>query len=234
MIFLGGGGMLSQAVIYALHLDLKVDGVCCQIGDPCVPKLKKFNISILETNKPNIDLIPMFDKLSDAKVFSINNKFILEDQLLASGPLFFNIHNGLIQNYRGVAEVCIFAAICKGETKYGVTLHQILPNQKVDCGPVIDQLKFTVTADDDFSAIMKKSLNYCQKIFEDNVESIIGNRYKKTYFKLSNITYSYKDLPTICSASLPHKLIKASNFGYYEPYFAKLVQFVDASYKSKK
>lgn len=229
MFFIGGGSLLTQAVSYALKVGMKIDAVCVPIGDSSLPRLKRSNVFILESNNPNTDVIGILDKLSDKIVLSINNKFILEDFLLTSGPTFFNIHNGLVQHYRGISEVCIFSAICAGETEYGVTLHQLLPSQKVDSGPVVAQIKFSIESTDEFFVVMKKSLEACQKIFEINIDNIVSNKYESNYVELFNTAFTYKDVARLCVETEPGKLIKATNFGAFKAFFPKLVLAVDSA-----
>lgn len=227
MFFIGGGALLSQAVDFALKVGAKVDAVCVPIGDSSLPRLKRSNVFILESNNPNTEVIGILDRLSDKIVFSINNKFILNDCLLTSGPVFFNIHNGLVQYYRGISEVCVFSAICAGETEYGVTLHKILPSHKVDSGPVVDQIKFSIESTDEFVDVMKKSLEACQKIFELNIGNIISNNYVSNYVEIFNTAFSYNDVARICDETEPDKLIKATNFGAFKAFFPKLVLAID-------
>ncbi len=224
MIFVGGGSLLSQAVAHALERGLDVDVVSCPVADPAVPKLKRLNVSVLESNTPNIDLMPVMEAAKTAKVFSINNGFILSDALLSSGPEFFNIHNGLVQRYRGIAEVCIFAAICSGEREYGVTLHRLLPNQKVDAGPVVAQLAFGIDADADFSTVMTRSLGACRRIFEENAALVANDEYEASYTELSGSAYSYKDVHRLCLAAEPERLARASHLGVYRNFFTRLEQ----------
>jgi len=229
MIFIGGGSLLTQAVSYSLTLGLRVDAVCVPVGDPSIPRLKKNNVFILQSNNPTTEVVKILDRLSDKIVFSVNNQFILGDSLLTLGPNYYNIHNGLVQNYRGIGEVCIFAAICNGETKYGATLHQIQQGQKVDSGRVIDQIQFSIKPKDDFYVVMKNSLEACQKIFEINIQRIVDNKYFSNYVELFNTAYSYKDIGRICAASEPGRLIRASSFRDFKVYFPKLVLAVDAA-----
>lgn len=229
MLFIGGGFLLTQAVSYALKVGVKIDAVCVPIGDPSLLRLKRSNVFILESNNPNTDVIGILHRLSDKIVFSINNKFILDDFLLKSGPTFFNIHNGLVQHYRGIGEVCVFSAICAGETEYGVTLHQLLPGQKVDSGSVVAQTKFKIESTDDFFVVMKKSLEACQKIFEINIDNIVSNRYESNYVELFNTALSYKNVARLCVETEPGKLIKATSFGAFKAFFPKLVSAVDSA-----
>lgn len=229
MIFVGGGALLTQAVSCAYKLGLSVDVVCCPVGDPSIPGLKKLDVVILETENPNVDLFPILSDLKGDAAFSINNKYILGDALLCSGVDFFNIHNGLIQRYRGAAEVCIFAALCKGEQRYGVTLHRILPSQKVDSGPVVAQLEFDIATDDVFSTVLTKSLDACQNIFELNVESVVTGTYRTNDVELFDSAYSYKNLAQICAEADACGFAKASNLGPYAAFFPKLKALVESS-----
>lgn len=229
MIFVGGGDLLTQAVSCAHKLGLNVDVVCCPVGDPSIPRLKKLDVAILEAENPNVDLLPILDDLKGNVAFSINNKYILGNGLLCSSVNFFNIHNGLTQRYRGAAEVCIFAALCKGEQRYGVTLHKILPSQKVDSGPVIAQLEFDIATDDVFSTVLTKSLDACQKIFELNVESVVTGTYRANDVELFDSEYSYKKLAQICVEADALGFAKASKLGPYAALFPKLKALVESS-----
>lgn len=229
MIFVGGGALLTQAVSFARKLELNIDLVCCPVGDSSIPRLKMLGVAILEAENPNIDLLPILDDLEGDVAFSINNKYILSDALLSSGVNFFNVHNGLIQRYRGAAEVCIFAALCRGEQRYGVTLHKLLPCQNVDSGPVVAQLEFDIAPDDVFSKVLTKSLAACQKIFELNVENVTAGTYTANNVELFDSAYSYKDLPRICVEADPLGFAKASNLGLYTAFFPKLKALIDSS-----
>lgn len=222
MIFIGGGALLTRAVAHVVRSGHAVEVVCCPAGDVCLPRLRKLDVPIFESNQPNVDLVPILKKLRGKTAFSINNKFILSDILLDSRVAFFNIHNGLVQWYRGVSEVCIFAAICRGERQYGVTLHQLLPGQKVDSGPVVAQRTFDILSDDVFSSVLTKSLAACQAIFEENVETILDARYVVHAVELAGATYSYRDLARICSEADIAALGRARAIGPYAAFFPKL------------
>lgn len=232
MIFIGSGGLLTQAVNHAFNLGVMIEAVYCPIRDSSVPKLKKLNLSVVETNNPNIDLLPVLKNLKGIKVFSINNKFILDDPLLESGHDFFNIHNGLVQSYRGIAEVCIFAAICRGEKRYGVTLHKLLPGQAVDSGPVVGQMEFDIELEGDYFAVMRRSLEACQNIFEENLMDIIDGKYASNYVELLDNAYSYKDIQQILKSADPTRLSRACNLGFYKPFLPKLAQFIEDTRRS--
>ena len=144
MYFIGSGALLNHAVAYCLSLGLKVDGASCTPGDSAIARLRTLQIPVDECIDPNAHVSMITSTCTDGVIFSINNPRRIDDGLLVAGPLFFNVHNGLVQRYRGIAEICIFAAICRGENIYGVTLQQLKPAHKIDTGPVISQIEFAI------------------------------------------------------------------------------------------
>lgn len=228
MILIGRGALLSRAARFAKASRTAVDLVCCPHGDPtCVP-LKSIGIRVLETNDPNTELPSMLDACSDGVAFSINNKHIIHDELLCSGVSFFNIHSGLVQQYRGIPEICIFAALCKGDQHYGVTLHRILPRQRVDSGPVISQQQFAITPADGFSTVLANSLHACQSVFESNVLQTIANNLITSDIKTCLESYSYRDVTRLCREAQSDCLSRASDFGIYATAFPRLKSMVDS------
>lgn len=229
MILVGGGSLVARAIRYCERENLAIDLVCCRRGDVSAPRFRNSGAIVLETDDPNTDLLPLLRTCKDGVAFSINNSHILGDTLLAAGVSFFNVHNGLVQQYRGRGEVCVFAGICKGEQRYGVTLHRIVENQKVDSGPVIAQLAFEVAGDDTFSDLMSRSLDACQRIFECNVKRILENNYIVEDVETVGPVYSYKDVSRLCVEAGSDRLSRASNFGPYEHFFPKLKSIVDSA-----
>ena len=228
MILVGGGALLSRAARYAKQLRLRVDLACCPPGDASRWALKEIGIPLLETSDPNADLPSMLEKCSDGVAFSINNRYILRDELLCAGVSFFNVHSGLVQKYRGLSEVCVFAALCGGEQSYGVTLHRILPGQRVDAGPVISQLQFKIADNDGFEHVLTNCLYACQKIFESNASQIVSKNFKSTNVEVSKEAYSYKNLIKLCRNADAACLSRASRFGVYATVFPKLKGTVES------
>lgn len=228
MFFLGSGSLLSQAVHHTRAVGINIDLVCCPFGDSALPRLKKLGVPVLESNDPNVDLLPHLNSREDSQLFSLNNKHILTDAILKSGPECFNIHNGLVQKYRGLAEICIFAALCNGEDRYGVTLQKLLPNQKVDAGPILAQRAFLLNDGDSFHQVMKRSLDCCVEIFKDNIVDISKNIYDSYYVEVSQHAYSYKDIGRLCAGAGPDRFSKASNLGPYRAFFPRLMAAVSA------
>ena len=186
------------------------------------------DVPVFETENPNIDLLQIFNRFKGETVFSINNRYIFGDELLCAGIDFFNVHNGLVQKYRGAPQVCIFAALCKCEQRYGVTLHKILPNQKVDSGPVVAQLEFDIDTDDVFSNVFTKSLDACQEIFELNVENLVIGDYTESEVQFSDSEYTYRNLAQIRAQADACGFAKASNLGPYAAFFPKFKTIVES------
>ena len=229
MYFIGSGSLLNHAVMHVLSLGLDVDLVCCAISDSAIPRLKSLNVKILESNNPTKDLPSCLVSTGRKLVFSINNKFILGDNLLSIDATFINIHNGLLQNYRGIGEVCIFFALCNYEKSYGVTLHQILPGGEVDSGPIFDQLEFLILEHDDFSVVMKNSIEVCKKIFEKNIMAIIEGRCTVNLPKNLGPIYTYKILSEALGPIDAKQLDKARNLGAFKNYLPRLNGILEAN-----
>lgn len=232
MILIGGGALLSRAAAYAKRSGLAVDFVCCPPKDLSCIALKRLGIPFNETSDPNNSLVPILKECSDNVAFSINNQHILGDALLSAGVSFFNIHSGLVQKYRGRAEVCMFIALCRGERRYGATLHRILPKQGVDAGPVIAQLAFEVSDRDRFADVLTKTVTACQSIFEANVSRVLTNNFTTVNVPISERPYSYKDLAKICREANPARLARASDFGDYAESFPRLKSTLESILQS--
>lgn len=221
MYFIGSGALLYQAVSYAYRSGYQIDGICLPYGDFVAKKLLRMGLNLFEANSPE-HLLSIFTKLEEKVVFSINNKYLLSDSLLEKYPRVFNIHNGLVQNYRGISEVCLFAAICRGDNQYGATLHQLLPAQKVDAGPVVRQSCFAFSINETFEEALKKSLDNCQKLFELSLSGIIDGSLVPIAIEVAPKAYSYQDLKTIVATADPQRLANASKLGIYSGFFPKL------------
>jgi methionyl-tRNA formyltransferase len=196
-----------------------VDGICCAPGDPAIARVRKLGVAVLESTDPNKEW-PAHLRTSDDKiVFSINNRTLLGESLLSCGAKFFNVHNGLVQRYRGIAEVCIFAALCRGEERYGVTLHQVLPRQKVDTGPVVAQLEFAIGREDCFADVLKHSLDACRTIFECNIRNVAAGTYEAAAVAPAQAALTYKDLAWLAAGVDAARLTRASALGRYAGFF---------------
>jgi folate-dependent phosphoribosylglycinamide formyltransferase PurN len=229
MYFVGSGALLYHAANFSLAAGLRVECVCCPPADPAVARLRNQGVAVVESTQPNETLRPIVDASTDGVVFSINNKHIIEDELLARGARFFNVHNGLVQDYRGIAEVCVFAALCRGETRYGATLQQLLPGQGVDAGPAVAQLEFPIRAADRFSDVLQHSLAACQRVFEMNVVAIASNAHETAVLGTAKAALSYKDVHALCADADPERLARASNLGRYAGFFPRLRSLIESA-----
>jgi methionyl-tRNA formyltransferase len=223
MFFIGSGSLLYAAVDFALCQGHAVDGVCCPPGDSSGRRLEKRGVTLVFSSTPNVTLPRLMGNLSNQVVFSVNNSHILSDILLRSGPRFFNIHNGLVQGYRGLAEVCIVAALCHGETRYGATLQEVLPQQKVDAGPVIAQLDCAVGQNDGFAELLPQSLNNCQRLFELHLDDVLMGRIIEHMVPIADRALSYENLSEVLAACHdPARLTRAARLGPYAGFFPRL------------
>lgn len=233
MLFIGSGSLLHDAVKFALSKGKSVDGVVCPVGDGAIAKLNKLGVVILESNNPNSELPFIENQSSDGVVFSINNKHILSDALLASRLQFFNVHNGLVQYYRGIAEVCVLAALCQGARQYGVTLQRLLPNQKVDCGPVVSQISFDFTESETFADVFSRSLSLCKEIFEKNLMQIQLGSNEELVLPTALHAWGYRDISKLLSSSSGSPRIKrACELGHYAALLPRLRDEIHAFFRS--
>jgi methionyl-tRNA formyltransferase len=222
MYFIGSGALLNSAIAYASTAGLRVDGACCPPQDAASARLRTLGVDVLECADPNREAAAIARNCSDGIVFSVNNKQLLGDALLSSGPAFFNVHNGLTQRYRGIAEICIFAAVCRGEQCYGATLQRLLPGRRVDSGPIVAQVSFPIEATDRFADVLEKSLHACRQLFEANVANIASGAYQAQEADAAAAALRYRDISAIAAQSEPARLAKACDLGRYAGFFPTL------------
>jgi hypothetical protein len=229
MFFLGAGALLHHAAHYSLRAGLPVAGICCPSGDSAMPRLRARGLTVMESADPNEDLPRLMGRRSGGIVFSINNRQIIKDELLAGGAEFFNVHNGLVQDFRGIAEVCIFAAVCAGAVRYGATLQRLLPGHKVDSGPVVAQIEFPIGPDDRFCDVLQRSLEACRDLFESQVHAVASNRVQTRLVGTSKAALRYEDVPALCAAADPARLALAADLGRYRGFLPRLASLIDSS-----
>lgn len=229
MYFIGSGALLWQALNYCVLNRLPIDGVCCPKGDRIVPRYKKVCNNVVISDNPNAVMDNVVETTRDGVVFSVNNKHILSDEMLLSSLQFYNIHNGLVQSYRGIAEVCVFAAICQGAKEYGATLQRLLPGEVVDGGAAVAQISTTISESDTFELVFEKSLILCTEIFKLNVSKILRGSAEFSDVAISSSAYSYKHIPNLVRG-VPHKrLSNARSMGNYSGLLPRLKEAIDHS-----
>ena len=232
MYFIGSGSLLIRAVSHAFNKGIHVNGVFGSEEDTSLKRLIDMGVNVRFIKNPKHDLKEALIGKNSSVVFSINNKFLITDEILTSGHKFFNIHNGLVQKYRGIAEICILAAIKHKETNYGVTLHEILPNQNVDSGPLVDQINFDIK-EQTFEGIIKQSFIALENIFELNLEPIISNKFFSKEVSLSNESYKYSDLEKLCLGFSGDEIKKIFSLGSLSVFFPKLKRELDSIIESR-
>ena len=150
------------------------------------------------------------------------------------GANFYNFHFGLTQKYRGIAEICIISAIINNESEYGVTLHRVLPGEKVDKGPIVSQSSFPLISSSTFSSVMESCVDSMFKIFTTMIPKLIS----KDYVSIENIFFStaltYSDLPKLVSLSTPEQLKRYQDLGKYEVFLPKLSSLLQSQIREKK
>ena len=212
--FIGEGALLSRAIKFSLEKKIKIDKIFLPENNSFKKKPLPYNKNIIFFNRENLsDLLINAMELNSC-LFSINNKYIIEDIALKRIKNVYNIHNGLVQRYRGLGEVCVFSAYLKQDIEYGATLHIIEPNQGPDCGQIYAQKSFSLERPYKFQDIMTRSIIYCQKIFEENILNILqGKRpIKKSEDKELGKIYTYKNIREI----IKNTKVTNMDLGVYE------------------
>ena len=153
MYLVGNGALLERAIKFAIKKEIKIDFVVLQSESVIMKTLYNLKIPYLVSNNVNLDLSNVLVGKFQSDIFLINCSTIINNDLLRTNNSFFNIHNGLVQKYRGIAEICVFAAICNGEKEYGATLQKLIPDSLIDSGPVVDQITFSILDSDTFFTV---------------------------------------------------------------------------------
>ncbi len=78
-------------------------------------------------------------------ILNVHSLFIINEKLLRAARIgAFNMHPGPLPQYAGLN--CVSWAIHRGETTYGVTVHQMVP--AIDAGPIVYQSFFAIEDND--------------------------------------------------------------------------------------
>ena len=238
MILIGSGSLMSKILKMSLELGYPVEAGITSIDDSCTSFFKRKNINIIESLDLDQSLFDYLQKstqnLDLQIVIFINNNKIISNKTLMLGANFYNFHFGLTQKYRGIAEICIISAIINNESEYGVTLHRVLPGEKVDKGPIVSQSSFPLISSSTFSSVMESCIDSMFKIFTTMIPKLIS----KDYVSIENIFFStaltYSDLPKLVSLSTPEQLKRYQDLGKYEVFLPKLSSLLQSQIREKK
>jgi folate-dependent phosphoribosylglycinamide formyltransferase PurN len=222
MIFVGNGSLLRHALVTANESSIKVDLVCVGNDEGLVQFCRRMSYPVLVTVNVNEDLFDEIGKSTDGVVVSVNNSSIIGDELLTTNLSFYNIHNGLVQKYRGIAEVCVLAAVCKSEIEYGSTLHRLLPGEKVDAGPVLDQRSFKIGGDENFEKVFSKSIGNFKNQIEITLPRLVSLSEIDGKYLHGSALYSYKDVRTLIENASEDRRELACDLGKYSGLLPKL------------
>lgn len=102
-------------------------------------------------------------------VFSVFYNKIIKSDFIARCRRILNLHNGPLPRYRGVSP--INWALKNGETKHGVTIHEITPG--IDDGPIIAQIDYSIyPAFDEVIDVYRRALEYGWVLFQQTMPLI--------------------------------------------------------------
>ncbi len=220
MILVGEGALLERALKYCIDRDLSVELVVTKTNLSISRFTKQKEIVCIQTDTLNKTLYETLLNWPPTIVFSINNNKIISDICLSLKHSFFNIHNGLVESYRGIGEVCVFAAVCNQERVYGATLQRLLPALPPDAGPIVASNHFKVELETSFYKLFKASLLNCQKLFEENIDDILNDSYEVNDVKVLGRLYSFKDIMDLGVATdevITRKAMEMGNFEHFLP-----------------
>lgn len=227
LFLVGKGALLSRSIDYCLKNRIKIDHVLSKTDLPILEKLEAVRVPFSITNSVNQQLDSLFKNKSDKViVILLNCDSIISDYLLETCNIFYNIHNGLVEKYRGIAEICIFAAICQGEKEYGATLQRLRSKDKVDGSPIIAQRKFQISSNLGFYEILFKSMDNCLKLFEDNILNLLKGETFEQEVTLTGLWYGIKDIDNLIHMANKKNLKNAVNFGPAKYFLPKLFKTV--------
>jgi len=117
--------------------------------------------------------------------FSVFYDKIVRDWFIRKCGRILNLHNGPLPQYRGVSP--INWALKNGESKHGVTIHEITPG--VDDGPMVAQLQYSIYPTfDEVIDVYRRSLEYGWLLFQqtmpilERIEARPQDHSRATYY----------------------------------------------------
>ena len=144
------------------------------------PSLKKY----ATVNKFKIVNLKKLYDIKNLIFISIEYETIINTNKFSSKELF-NFHFSLLPKYRGCHTN--FFQIYKGEKFSGVTLHKI--DNGIDTGPIIDQLKFSITKNTNAFKNYHNLMNTSVKLLKKNFKKILTTDYTTRKQILKNGSY---------------------------------------------
>jgi methionyl-tRNA formyltransferase len=223
---IGRGALLWRTLKIWIAHGVTFRAVFHTANEPIPNYVRELSIPIYSLLKENILTIAPFES-SNGVLVSINNQFILPDLIIEKFSAAYNIHNGNVSKFRGVAEICIFAAICSGEIEYGVTLQRLSPGEGVDSGKVISNKLFPILIADTFESLMYRTLTECEKLLQESIVPILNFDCGYSVHIASPLVYTLKDVDWIAKKASSTNLKRASQLGLYSSLLPSLMNRIN-------
>ena len=145
--------------------------------------------------KPDIIIINSYSMILKKDLLSLPTKGVL------------NIHAAPLPKYRGSnPEVW---AIINNEFNFGVTIHEV--TEKIDDGPILDQIFFSIKFHDDRRSLNKKIYTKTNELIKKNIKSILNKSWKSKTQDEKKATYFYRRTPSDSEFNWHEKSIQIYN-----------------------
>lgn len=212
VVLFGSIGLAKRCLkeIIMMNENIELLGVCCtpllsgwRKEESVYAFCRSNDIPILTfgevvTLEPDIGFSVRYDKIIPVKVINAFKQGI------------FNIHGGILPEYRG--SYCNINALINNETEYGVTLHYI--SEGVDTGDVVAIKKFKISEDDTGFTLYKKSEKLCYDILKENIQAIVNNTNERIsqdkLIKAGHISNNYDAKSTMSKKKIDINDLKGS------------------------
>tara|TARA_B100000989_G_C19474130_1_gene442093 strand:- start:149 stop:1072 length:924 start_codon:yes stop_codon:yes gene_type:complete len=134
-----------------------------------VPFLKQKNV-----NDP--DFLKKIKKFKTDLNVSMSFNQILKKEIINLSPKgFINCHAGALPFYRGRNP--LNWVLINGEESFGITVHFI--DEGIDTGDIINQKIFSISNNDSYASLLRKSINGCADLLVKTIIDINENSFKK-------------------------------------------------------
>lgn len=200
---------------------------------------KKYEIKLIIISKKNLEksilnyiknrfLFIIVNDVNNSKIFKLIKRNNIDINIIAGFPYILkqkiidsskfgtiNLHGGKLPNYRGGSP--LNWQIIKNENKIGLSIIKI--TEKIDQGPLVGKISFTLKKTDHISDVKRKSFKYFKKIIIKSINNFIKKKFLKinyrkgSYFKqrTKNDSQIYFDRMTNLQV---FNLVRASSYPY--------------------
>jgi methionyl-tRNA formyltransferase len=201
-IFLFAGSRRGHAVLKKLiEQKANIVGILCLVEDPHEeayhPKVtviaKEHSIPLFYSSDiKSLDYAALLNQINPDIAFAIGWRYLITKEAYTVPPKgTLIIHDSLLPAYRGFAPMNW--AIINGEKETGVTLFHIA--EGVDSGPIIDQLKTSITQDDTAKTLDEKIIALYEEIIIKNLPALEQNTAQSVPQDETLASYTCKRTP---------------------------------------